>query len=245
MEMFSDEFVRSHASVLKHYYKEVWGGDLLHIMVRPWEYLYAFLRIEEALTRYTQSEEIKVMDMGSGLTFFPFWLAHSHPKVRIMALDSDSSFDPLFKSILAEEKKYEDRVYYVDDDPITTKARREKFDIIYGISSIAQMTNYQKMIQNIKDLLNPGGTFVVTFELSIDHQHEVGEERALAFICELNKQFCDVDTFPVSISERIRIPEPMWSSTNIKRLTKAILKMWVPDKRAETTVVTATFRKCK
>jgi len=107
------------------------------------------------------------------------------------------------------------------------------------------MTNYQKIIQNIKDLLNPGGTFVVTFELSIDHLHEVGEERAHAFLYELNKQFCDVDPMIPSISERLRDSQPIWSTFSIKSLTKAILKMYVPDKRADSTVVTATFRKCK
>jgi len=107
------------------------------------------------------------------------------------------------------------------------------------------MSNYAKIIQNVKNLLNPGGTFVVTFELSLDHLKDIGEEKAHTFLAELNKQFCDVDPFSISISERIRQQEPIWSTMNIRKLQKPILKMHVPDKHADSTVVTATFRKCK
>ncbi|MGH8743753.1 MAG: hypothetical protein ACREUY_05680, partial [Burkholderiales bacterium] len=72
MESFSEDFVRSQSAYLKDYRRK-WVADPLHQWSRQWEYPFVFSRISE----YARNAEprLNILDAGSGVTFFPFFLS--------------------------------------------------------------------------------------------------------------------------------------------------------------------------
>ena len=80
---FSRDFLARHADALAGYGR-LWGQDPFMLWSRRWEYPFAAQKTIEY--GKTHPGPIKVLDAGSGVTFFPYYVCEHLPRRRWFAL---------------------------------------------------------------------------------------------------------------------------------------------------------------
>src|SRR4051812_31181588 len=88
---FNDLFLQRHADALTQYGKH-WGRHPFRLWSRRWEYPFA----ADAVLRFAEEqgsaiERFNVMDAGSGVTFFPYYICSRVPKAQFICVDYDPS----------------------------------------------------------------------------------------------------------------------------------------------------------
>jgi 2-polyprenyl-3-methyl-5-hydroxy-6-metoxy-1,4-benzoquinol methylase len=112
---------------------------------RPVEYSFVFKQLSIHCP-------ITILDVGTGLTALPHLMRSCGFKVTAIDNVKDYWTDGMIN-----------RHYFVIDDDITDSKLNEKFDLITCISTLEHIENSDKAIQNMVNLLNPGGKLVLTF----------------------------------------------------------------------------------
>ncbi len=122
-------------------------GDALSGWSRQYEYAYAAANIDP--------DDRKILDVGSGYTFFASWLAKRGHQVTCSDL-----FD---FSALYEKSDVE----FVRDD-ICRTGIREQFDCIYCISVLEHIPDKERAVENMLKLLKPNGKLVLTLDCALN-----------------------------------------------------------------------------
>jgi len=172
IESFSNGF-QAKACHLLESYKRRWVTDPLHQWSRQWEYPYII-----GQAKSLKGKGLKALDLGSGITFLPYYLLKKTGISSIVALDYDQSLGPLFASVnqaIGEEVKFR------FEDIRELDLHEDGYDFIYSVSVLEHTDNYADIIQNCHDLLKPGGKFSITFDISLDGNDDmsVAEARQL------------------------------------------------------------------
>ena len=79
MEKFSNEFITKNSDNL-NYYSQKWVIDPFHQWARQWEYPFVYNQIQRyvsELPNNLKNYELNILDAGSGITFFPFFIDSS------------------------------------------------------------------------------------------------------------------------------------------------------------------------
>lgn len=84
MENFSDAWLKRHAARVADYSRE-WCADPFHAWSRGWEYPWAVKQLCRA--RLHNGGTLRLLDAGSGATFFPFFLREFYT-ARVTCVDS-------------------------------------------------------------------------------------------------------------------------------------------------------------
>ena len=113
METFSNVFLRKNMFLHDHY---KWVKDPLHQWSRQWEYPYVYQSIRGYVdTRRDPYSHIKVLDAGSGITFFPYYMEKTIQGLDITCCDSDGSLISLFDRVNRSANS-EPKVKFVEAD---------------------------------------------------------------------------------------------------------------------------------
>ena len=67
-------FIRNQNRIFDKNYS--WPKDPLHTWSRLWEYPYVLFHIRQSFFKINKKQKIKILDFGSGVTFFPFILSN-------------------------------------------------------------------------------------------------------------------------------------------------------------------------
>ena len=94
MELFSNQFLAQNKSALKIYSKK-WVPDPFHQWSRQYEYPFVYYYVLDYINN-RQKSDIKILDAGSGMTFFPYYLASIAPNIQIFCCDYDTSHGKIF-----------------------------------------------------------------------------------------------------------------------------------------------------
>jgi 2-polyprenyl-3-methyl-5-hydroxy-6-metoxy-1,4-benzoquinol methylase len=122
-------------------------GDTVSGWSRQYEYAYAAANIDP--------DDRKILDVGSGYTFFASWLAKRGHQVTCSDL-----YD---LSALYEKSDIE----FVRDD-ICKTGIREQFDCIYCISVLEHIPDKERAVENMLKLLKPDGKLVLTLDCALN-----------------------------------------------------------------------------
>jgi len=125
------------------------GSDLISNWSRQYEYPYVLENI------LGLDKGKKILDVGSGYSFFPFYLA-------------DLGFDVSCSDILDLGKFfYGSNVNFFNDD-ITESSIKESFDLIYSISVFEHIIDKGRAIENIYNHLKVGGKLILTMDCDLN-----------------------------------------------------------------------------
>ena len=182
MEMFSTQFLANHRSVLARFAKK-WVSDPLHQWSRQWEYPFVFGRIESSLTN---TGKPRILDAGSGVTFFPYYLKQKINSAEVYCCDSDESLEAIYRVI---NGSVQSGVEFTRADMRKLPFQDDWFDAVYCISVLEHTDNYEEIIDDFHRVLTPGGKLIVTFDISLDGTRDISIERAAKLIDALNKKF--------------------------------------------------------
>lgn len=183
LEMVQDRFLKFQSNFRSTDYK--WAIDALHWWSRIWEYPYVLHHLIKIKQYNFQNAKIKVMDFGSGVTFFPFLLHETG--FEVTCVDNDAicvndiikakdffNFNKLHP-ILSEENKI----------PLESST----FDIIYSISVIEHIAHFETIIDELRRLLRNDGYIILTFDIGVDNMSELKIENFFRFRRELQNKF--------------------------------------------------------
>lgn len=184
MEAFSDDFLALNKENLSEYAKK-WVADPFHQWSRQWEFPYVY---EKVLSHYTGSatKKFKVMDAGSGVTFFPYYIAETFDNSEIHCVDFNKSYETIFPETNKTQKK---QVFFSKKSLDSTGFENEYFDAIYCISVLEHTKNYKQIIDEFFNVLKPGGRLILTFDISLDGRNDISPKGAVTLIDYLISKF--------------------------------------------------------
>ena len=198
MEGFSGEFIRTHRTNL-FFYSLRWSHDPLHHWSRQWEYPYVFAQIEPHLSARGDIVS-QVLDAGSGITFFLYFIMSRFHNIEVTCCDRDLYLNKIFEKI-NKRSQYNARFEVQNLRNLAFSGR--KFDIVYCISVLEHTHNYELIIEKVHNILKKNGLFVVTFDLSFDSNVDIPIDRANELLVLLTKWFKPHDDFIQVLAEDI------------------------------------------
>ena len=180
---FDDAFLEEQGSVVRRYAMR-WGGAPMRLWSRRWEYPFAAQRIV-SLAEETGRDELTVLDAGSGVTFFPFYVCRRLPGAQFVCCDSNAVYEKIFRRLLERtgDGSVQFRTAMLQDLPLED----ESLDAICCISVLEHTDNYGVILDEFLRVLRPGGLLVMTFDISLDGRVQVdrpGAEKLLRSVIE-------------------------------------------------------------
>src|SRR4030043_2286967 len=126
MEQYSNSFIKRNDMILRPY-SDKWVKDPFHQWSRQWEYAFVYSRIINSTYQKTPS----ILDAGSGVTFFPFFLKSNLGSINITCGDIDPKLQKTFDklSLLNDQS-----VKFININLEDIPHEDESFDIVYCIS---------------------------------------------------------------------------------------------------------------
>jgi 2-polyprenyl-3-methyl-5-hydroxy-6-metoxy-1,4-benzoquinol methylase len=185
VEKYSDKFLSKFGQSITSYNKK-WVKDPLHQWSRQWEYIYIVQNIEKHAKK---KKKIKVLDLGSGITFLPYYLKDKLDIHSIKALDYDEMLHELYGAVNDAWAKPVDFLHK-DMRDLGSMASKE-FDHIYSVSVLEHTDRYESIIKDCHRLLKPGGKFSLTFDISLDSIDDIPVKEAKKLLNSLKRTFGD------------------------------------------------------
>jgi SAM-dependent methyltransferase len=149
---------------------------------RTWEYPFAL----DALRRHLPAEEpSRILEAGSGFTFFPYLLAELMPGARITCVDGDPALAEGFREARDEAPEaVAFRPGRLEDLPDEDGA----YDAVACLSVLEHVDEPAPVLRELHRVLRPGGLLVVTFDIAPDGDYAIpvpGAERVLDALAAL------------------------------------------------------------
>lgn len=218
------EFLRRHTPALQRYGKQ-WGLDPFKLWSRRWEYPFAAQRvINFAERRQNSSESLRILDAGSGVTYFPYYICDNLPQAAVVCCDYNPSYRQMFDEINAARGN--PPVSFVDAALQDLPFDERTLDAICCISVLEHTDNYEEIVNEFARVLKPGGLCVLTFDLSLDGRFTLRREIATRLLdllrgkfvveegIDLQTRLCAMDSPDVLSTDYIRATQPQllpWS----------------------------------
>jgi SAM-dependent methyltransferase len=184
MEIFSDKFLDLNKKNLTEYALK-WVADPLHQWSRQWEYPYVYDKIA-AYSAKSENSSLRIMDGGSGVTFFPYFLTSKLPGSDLCCADMNSGYVDIFTNV---NNTMDRAVKFTCCSLEKLESDNNFFDIIYCISVLEHTKNYQKIISEFSRVLKPGGKLILTFDLSLDGRNDISPKGARALLDAVEEKF--------------------------------------------------------
>jgi SAM-dependent methyltransferase len=228
IERFSAEFLATHADALAPYARK-WVRDPLHQWSRQWEYPYVADHVD-AHGAAAAGQTMRILDAGSGVTFFPYLLA-SRPTVgEVHCVDSDDSLEEIYAEIASRSAA---PVRFTTADLSSLPFDDGSFQVVYCISVLEHTENYPQIIREFYRVLERAGLLVVTFDISIDGDRDISIDGAQGLLDELRTAFGDPAPAPPFIADIAKSQEIL-TTRAIAKHDRSLLP-WRPPLRAALT----------
>jgi ubiquinone/menaquinone biosynthesis C-methylase UbiE len=163
----------------------------------------------------------RILDAGSGVTFFPYYLSAQSDTAKICCCDYDETLSEVFEHINSGLSK---RVEFSAADLRDLPYANEWFDIIYCISVLEHTGEHERIVEEFFRILRPGGTLVVTFDVSLDGTRAISVDAGSALLSRLMKRF-DKDK-DLSLDLHSHLSEPGVLTTLSAQESDASLLPW-------------------
>jgi len=218
MELFSNQFLKINRTALKTYCKK-WVSDPFHQWSRQYEYPFVYSYIQKYMMD-NHRFDCKILDAGSGVTFFPYYLSSTSPNVKVHCCDYDLAHGEIFQKINDNLNLFNN---FSPADIRFLPFDKSSFDIVYCISVLEHTSDFDIIIQEFKRILKPNGLCIVTFDISIDGSDDIPREKAVDLIESLEKHFFCLDEFNAKEALELLDSDDILSTQYIKDFDKNLL----------------------
>lgn len=162
LESYAEDFVVRNAPILESY---TWSKNPFHHWSRQWEYPYVAERITN-FTNRSGSSIVRVLDAGSGVTFFPYFLLDTLPQIHITCCDSDS-LESIYSGI---DPNRSSRPEFIKADIGELPLPESSLDLVYSVSVLEHVSEPVVVIDEFARVLRPKGQLVLTFDISLNRR---------------------------------------------------------------------------
>jgi SAM-dependent methyltransferase len=224
---YSRDFLARHANALAGYGR-LWGQDPFKLWSRRWEYPFAAQKTIE----YGKAHPgpMRVIDAGSGVTFFPYFVCDHLPQAQAICIDSNPSYPPMFEAI--NQSTPGSRVSFANGMLQKLDMADGSADVICCISVLEHTDNYGEIVREFARVLKKGGLLVLTFDLSLDGKFELRKEVAADLLANVT-EFFDTSGVPIeSELGRMSDRDNILSTDHVKRTEPELLPWRFPMAKA-------------
>jgi len=179
MMLASDDWLERN-DVLLAPYASKWVADPLRQWSRRWEYPFAIHALG--------SGSSKVLDAGSGFTFFPYYVASKTGAEFVCCVDNDDLAD-----LFTRAGEDGSPVIFRSGDLRQLPLADGEVDAAYSVSVLEHTHEFDRIVGELHRVLAPGGSLVVTFDLSLDGLSDIPIPRAAQLVARLSDAFEPVD----------------------------------------------------
>jgi SAM-dependent methyltransferase len=168
-------------------YGKLWAKDTFRLWSRRWEYPYVAQQVIEFAKMQTTDQPFRVLDAGSGVTYFPYFLRQETPTSEVSCFDSNATYHPMFTAV--NKTMGETKVKFVEGWLQKLPFEDKSFDAVCCISVLEHTGNYAEILDEFSRVLRPGGLLVLTFDLSLDGRFELPKIVAADLLNMIQKKF--------------------------------------------------------
>lgn len=183
-----------------------WPKDPLHNWIRVWEYPFVYHHLQRHRPSITGPSLPQIVDLGSGATFIPFAVARQG--YSVIAVDADAraklSVDRAIGVVSAGPGTVTSLLADARSIPLETGS----VDGVFCISVLEHIPHFEDVIAEVRRILRPGGVFVLTFDVDLRGNWELGPTAYGRLMQALNAAFF------LSYPEKVIHPLLMLSSDN-------------------------------
>jgi SAM-dependent methyltransferase len=183
---FNRAFLEKNDAAMNQYGK-LWAKDTFRLWSRRWEYPFATARVIQFAQQQKSDAPFRVLDAGSGVTFFPYYVRKEVPRSEITCFDSNTSYHPMFAAV--NNTMGETKVKFMEGMLQKLPFDSDTFDAVCCISVLEHTSNYGEILDEFARVLRPGGLLVLTFDLSLDGKFELPRAVAADLLSELSRRF--------------------------------------------------------
>jgi SAM-dependent methyltransferase len=224
---FSAQFLQTHGRAMKGYGR-LWGQDPFGLWSRRWEYPFAAQRaIEFGKDR---SGPVRILDAGSGVTFFPYYLCQNLPQAQVSCCDSNPSYPPMFAAI--NSRTDHARVSFVEAALQNLPLRDGDLDGICCISVLEHTDNYGQILREFARVTRREGLLVLTFDLSLDGRFPLSRDQASRLLQTVAEYYCVDGVYLDQELARMDARDTILSTDNVKRTEPQLLPWRHPMAKA-------------
>jgi len=185
---FNRAFLDKNDAAMNQYGK-LWAKDTFRLWSRRWEYPFVTQRVIQFAQQQSAADEkpFRVLDAGSGVTFFPYYLRREIPRCEVTCFDSNASYHPMFEAV--NKGMGEQKVKFVEGMLQKLPFGNDTFDAVCCISVLEHTGNYSEILDEFARVLRPGGLLALTFDLSLDGKFELPKNVALDLLNTIASKF--------------------------------------------------------
>lgn len=185
-------FLAQHQDVVASYGRR-WVRNPFHQWSRQWEYPYAWERIR--IWTEDGNPPLQLLDAGSGVTFFPYLVA-SRLGHSVTCVDLDPELALLHERLTGRTG---DAVTFKVADLRHLPFPDGSFDGAWCLSALEHTHDYLGSVGELRRVLRPGGSLIVSFDLSLDGDSDIPLEAAHELISALAAAFPGGDTMDAEV----------------------------------------------
>jgi SAM-dependent methyltransferase len=174
-ELLSDQesFLAKEAEFRSPEYR--WPRDAIRTWSRVWEYPYAYWHLDRWRSLQNGGAPRRVLDLGSGVTFFPFSVARLGLDVVCADIDPICCRDLERAARAVDCRPGAVRPVRIQGDGLPLADG--EFDAVYCLSVLEHIPQFERTVSEVARVLKPGGWFVLTVDLDLRGDREIGPER--------------------------------------------------------------------
>jgi len=164
-----------------------WPNDPLHTWSRVWEYPYITHHLRWLKRRFSRTKSPVVLDVGCGVTFFPFTVAKQGFNVR--CIDNDPVCEADMNKAIQLLATPREKITFRRSNGNALPVRDASVHIVYSISVLEHVDKVEDLIDEISRVLVRGGFFLLTFDLDLLGNFELSVEHFKDLRSHLAKYF--------------------------------------------------------
>jgi SAM-dependent methyltransferase len=188
---YSDQWYRKHNSSLGRY-KLKWVENPIRHCSRIVEYPFVLERILGSFPK--DQNKYKILDAGSGITFFPYYLGNSGYKIECIDYDEELASTYLKINSSTDNPPYFSCLSLHNLNIIAD----ESYDLVYSISVVEHILPeiWPNVVNELKRVLKPDGQLILTMDISIDKKSSISLDLLDNFFDVIHSCFKQKDTSP-------------------------------------------------
>lgn len=208
LEGVQAEFLSHEAQFRSKDYK--WARDTLHGWSRSWEYPYAYYHLAKWLSARGEEQRPTVVDLGSGVTYFPFAVARLG--CDVVCIDNDPiALDDLTRAIGVMPQD-PGSVRFTLTNGMDLPFDDTAVDALYCVSVLEHIDNPIPVVAEAARVLKPNGAFILTIDIDLKGNSDLGPEKFIKLRKLLDQRFervvSEVTIHPARMLDTERGPYP-------------------------------------